>query len=141
MRRTGYITGRSTSRLGINKLRRGGGVSLDPDLTTYLNALTTPLSSDQQTKLNTLVTDIKDGLNIDNLSDFFDTFHILANETEEAGLKNLAKRSHDGTAYNSPVFTQYEGFKGDGSSAYVKISYNPKTDGVNYSFSFSSVYK
>jgi len=124
--------------LGLTKRRGGGGVILDPDLQTYLDALSTPLSSDQQTKLSTLITDVKDGLNINNLSDFFDTFYMLANETEDAALKNMVKRSHDGIAYNSPVFTQYEGFKGDGSNAYLKMDYNPSTDAVNYTQNESS---
>ena len=95
--------------------RGGGGV--EPEVTAYIDGLTTPLSSGQLTALNTFVKALKDGLSITLLSEVFDVMYILAGETEESSLRNLIKRAHDAEAVNSPTFTTLEGFTGDASSA------------------------
>lgn len=93
----------------------------------YANSLTTALSDSQMTNIDNFITMLKDSLSITSLSQKFDAMYILANETAEAGLKNLVKRSHDATAVNSPTFTQWEGFAGNGSSSYLNTNYNVTT--------------
>lgn len=110
----------------INPYRFGGD-----EVDTYISGLSTALSSDQVTRLRTLVSALKTGLSITNLSDVFDVFYIFAGETEESSLRNLVKRSHDATKSGSVSFTQYQGFTG-GSPKYLNSNYNPSTQGVNY---------
>jgi hypothetical protein len=112
---------------------------VDADLAVYLASLTTPLSAGQITKLNTFVTSLKNGMGITNLSDAFDALYIFANETSEAGLKNIVKRAHDATlSTTAPAFTALEGFKGNGSSSFINSNYNPNTQKVNYSLNSAS---
>lgn len=108
-----------------------GGAGYDSDLETYIDGLTTELSSGQLDKLNTFFTDLKSDLGITNLSDVFDVMYILANETEEASLRNAVERDHDCTN-NGASFTTLEGFTGNGTSQYISTDYIPSTDSVNF---------
>ena len=116
----------------------GGGKSWDSDLVTYISGLATPLSSGQLTLLNNFILALKSGLSIINLSDAFDVMYILANETAEAALRNLVKRSHDATAVNNPTFTALEGFTGNGTSSYIDTNYNAATQAINYTLNTCS---
>jgi len=107
--------------------------SYDADAQAYFDAMSTPLSTDYQDRINTFVLMVKDSLSLTNLSDKFDVIYLLANETSEAGLKNLVKRSSDATIGAETVtFTADEGFAGDGVGGYINTNYNANSDGVNY---------
>ncbi|NMC98227.1 MAG: hypothetical protein GYA62_00700 [Bacteroidales bacterium] len=109
----------------------GQVANIDSDLTTYITGLATPLSDNQKIRLNTFVKSLKTGLAITNLSEYFDTLYILAGETEESALKNLAKNAHHCTAQNSPAFVQYEGYTG-ANTKYLDTNYNPSSQGVRF---------
>jgi hypothetical protein len=111
----------------------------EPELTTYITGLATPLSSGQLTKLNTLIKNIKEGMGILNLSDKFDCMYILAGETQESSLKNIVKNAHHCTSPAMPTFTAFEGFKGNGSTQYLDTNYNPSIDKVKYSLSHAAL--
>lgn len=112
--------------------RVGTKVNYTEDLKIYIDGLVTPLSSAQKNTLNTFYKSLHTGLGITSLTEAFDFLLITGNETAEAGLRNLVKRAHDATAVNSPVFTQFEGFKGNrAGGAYIDLNYNPTTDAVN----------
>ena len=82
---------------------------------------------------------VKDSLQISSLSSKFDGMYLLANETSEAGLKNLVKRQHDATAVNSPTFTQWEGFTGNENTyAHISTNYYPRTQAVSYALNSGS---
>lgn len=109
------------------------GVQVDADVQTYFDALTTPLSADQQVRIDTFVKMLKDSIGISNLSDKFDVMYLMANETSEAGLKNLVKRLHDAEVGAATVtFTADQGFTGDGASGYINTNYNPTSDKDNF---------
>jgi len=117
---------------GIKGVGRVGPLlNYQPETKAYVSGLVTPISTSQKKKIDKLVKDLKTGLGITNLSDFFDTFYVLANETSESSLRNLAKRSQDATAVNSPAFTALEGFIGNGVSSYINSNYNASI-GSNY---------
>lgn len=103
--------------------------STDPDVLTYISGLTTALSQAQIDRLNTMVVAIKTGFVISHLSDYFDWMYVLAGETQESSLRNLAKRSHDATAVNSPVWTQWEGITG-ANNKYLNTNFDASTDAV-----------
>lgn len=124
----GYYTGK------IMRVQAG----ISPEIDAYINGLTTPLSDAQVSKLDTFVTSVKTGFGISALSDAFDIMYILGGETEESSLRNLVKRMHDCTKVNSPNFTQYEGFKSNGTSSYIDTNYNAATQAVNYSLNNAS---
>lgn len=107
-------------------------VKYDADAKTYFDAIMTPLSDMQKARVNTFIMMLKDSLAITTLSSKFDVMYLLANETSEAGLKNLVKRNYDATAVNAPAFTQWEGFKGNGISSYLNTNYTPNIDSAAY---------
>jgi hypothetical protein len=104
---------------------------LDADLVTYLAALTISLSSAQQIRLDVLIKAIKTTLSITNLSEYFDIFYLMANETAESALKNIVKRANDATPVNSPTFTQWLGYSGTGTQ-YINSNYKLLSDSANY---------
>src|SRR5574343_1234161 len=123
----------------INLLLMGDEAGYDTDAQTYFSAMSTPLSTAYQDRINTFVLMVKDSLSITNLSDKFDVIYLLANETSEAGLKNLVKRSSDATIGAETVtFTADEGFAGDGVGGYINTNYNANSDGVNYTLNDAS---
>lgn len=105
--------------------------SYDADAQAYFDAMSTPLSTAYQDRINTFVLMVKDSLSISNLSDKFDAIYLLANETSEAGLKNLVKRSSDAEIGATTVtFTADQGFAGDGIAGYINTNYNQNSDAV-----------
>jgi hypothetical protein len=107
-------------------------VAADADLTTYITGLITPLSSGQRKLLNNFIVAIKIGTSSTNLSDAFDTLYVLAGETAESSLRNLASRNYDCTPQNSPTFTALEGYTGDAASMYLDMNWIASTNGVRY---------
>lgn len=110
-------------------------VLMEAEVATYITGLTTPLSGDQITRLNILVSSIKIGMSINNLSDVFDTMWVLAGETSESSLKNLVKNAHHCTlaGASSPTFAAFEGFTGNIlGGAYISTHYNANNDKVNF---------
>ena len=119
-----------------------GGVRhsyIDADLLTYISGLATPLSADILGKINTFVAGYKSDDGLTNLSDAYDVMYYLGNETAESSLRNLVKRAHDAVAVNSPTFTPYEGWAGDGISSYIDTNYNPATEADNYKLNDASM--
>ena len=102
------------------------------ELSTYNNSLTTKLTDAQLIRLDNLITMLKDSLSTTDLSTKFDALWIFANQTEEAALKNIIKRSHDGTNNHSTAWVQYQGFTGDAANDYIDLNFNPLTQGIRY---------
>ena len=113
-------------------------VSYDADAKIYFDAMTTQLSKVQKTRVNTFIEMLKDSLTITSLGEKFDIMYLFANETSEAGLLNLVKRSHDATLTNAPVFAQWEGFLG-ANTKFINTNYNPSTQKVRYDSLTASV--
>jgi hypothetical protein len=109
------------------------------EVETYVDTLTTEISYEQIERIDNFVTMLKDSLSIDTLAEKFDVMYLLANETSEIALRNLVKTTHRATAVNSPTFTAYEGFTGDGISSYLNTNYNPSTQKVNYTQNSASM--
>lgn len=109
------------------------------ELTTYITGLATPLSLRQRRLLNEFIKTLKTGLSITDLDDAFDTMYVLGGETAESSLKNLVKNANHATAVNSPTFTQFEGFTGDGISMYINTNYKAETNGVNFTRNNASI--
>lgn len=113
-------------------------VAMEAELATYISGLATPLSADILGKINTFVAGYKSDDGLTNLSDAYDVMYYLGNETAESSLRNLVKRAHDAVAVNSPTFTPYEGWAGDGISSYIDSNYNPATEADNYALNDAS---
>ncbi len=114
-------------------------VAMEAELATYISGLATPLSADILGKINTFVAGYKSDDGLTNLSDAYDVMYYLGNETAESSLRNLVKRAHDAVAVNSPTFTPYEGWAGDGISSYINTNYNPATEGSKYTLNNASL--
>ena len=64
--------------------------------------------------------------------DLFYVFGVHTNDAGEALINWVDPGTFDGTAVNSPTFTIYDGFAGDGSTSYVDSNFNLLSDGTNY---------
>ena len=110
----------------------GRNVWIETEVVTYLTGIATPVSEEQINLINTFVQDLKSGLTIESLSDFFDTVWIIGGETKETSYKNLVKDAHHITTAAEPTWTALEGSRGNGSSQFLNTNYNPSTDGENF---------
>jgi hypothetical protein len=99
------------------------------EIGTYINGLTTPLSSAWKISRNTFVNSTKIALGITNLSDHFDLAYDLGGETQECALRNIAKNAHYATLEGTPVFTAGHGFVCS-SGNYIKTGYIPSIHAV-----------
>lgn len=107
-------------------------ISAEAELTTYITGLITPLSTATLKKINDYLKLIKTDLGATDLEDAEDVDIILAGETAESSLKNIAKNDHHATAVNAPTFTSFEGFTGDGISSHISVDYTPSVDGNTF---------
>ena len=114
-------------------------ISAEAELVTYITGLATPLSLVIRRKINELIKYFKTGWSVATLSVVDDCEYILAGETAESSLKNLVKNAHHAVAVNSPVFTAFEGFTGDGISSYLDTNYNPNTEGFKLTLNDASI--
>ena len=102
------------------------------DFLLYETGLTTPLNETQRTKVNDFCDCIHDGFSVDSLSDVFDVAYWFVNQTQEAALRNLVKRSEDATNQHSTAWAAATGFTGDGANDFINTNYNPTADADNY---------
>jgi hypothetical protein len=65
-------------------------------------------------------------------SDSLDRFGCFAMHTEQAALLDWIRDTFC-TAINSPLFKEYEGFTGDGLSAYINTNFKPIDNAINLS--------
>ena len=114
-------------------------IDYEPEIITYVSGLSIPISGFQKDLLNRFVRDLKLGLHITSLSSAFDTLYVFAGETIESSLRNLVKREHDVTTVNSPAFTAFEGFQGNGISMYLNSNYTMNTQGIAYTLTKASL--
>lgn len=106
---------------------------VNSELKVYVTGLVTAISDVQLARLDTLITSLKTGLAITDLSEFFDVFRILAGETYESSLKNLAKNAHHLGITGAPTFTQFQGWAGNrAGTAYLYSDYQPSANAVRY---------
>ncbi len=112
--------------------KKGSASAFDTDVQNWLDLITDKPSAIQNDYVNTMIKDMKEGLGVERMSDWADVFYHLAAETAEASLKNLAKDAHHAVAVNGPVHTPFEGWQGDGISAYIDTNYNTYSDADNY---------
>jgi hypothetical protein len=117
-----------------------GGGGFDADYQAVLDQASslgyTAPSAAQQTLQNTLVTDLKTA----GVWDKLDLFYVFATDgdSDYATLNWKAPSSFQATKVSSPTFTTNQGFKGDGSSAYINTNFAPSNDGVNYQLTEAS---
>lgn len=121
-----------------SKDRQGYSYS-DLDASLYMSSLTTPITDSMSNKIFNFIIKLKDSLNITNLYQRFDVFYLFANETSELALRNMAKRSFDGTIQGTVTFTVYEGFTGNGSTGIIKTGYIPSVSAYAFELYYSSL--
>lgn len=109
-------------------------IDYEQELLDYIEGLATALSYSEKVLLNDFIITTKSIFSINNLSEFFDTLHIDASETEESSLINMAKNDHHGTKGGAvhPVHTPLEGNAGNGVNGYIDMDYTPSVDKVHF---------
>jgi hypothetical protein len=79
----------------------------------------------------TLVKALIQGLILDGVWGKLDRLWILAAENSQSALVDLVAQDV-ASAVNSPTFTADRGYAGNGSTSYIDTTFNPSTQGVNF---------
>lgn len=118
-----------------------GGYSLvDSDTTftaelgVYISGLTTDIGIYQKIRINAFIKEIKTGFGISSLDEANDIMYLFSGEVSESSLRNLIKRDFDATLAGAalPIFTRGKGFKGNGTTSYIKTNFIPSSDAIRY---------
>lgn len=117
-------------------------VTYNSNAQTYFASLTTPLNVDTKQKISDYCDCLDDSLNAGArnktlLQLGLDRMWLLANQTSEAALKDLVTLSN-ATAVNSPTFTAFEGYTGNGTSSYINTNWNGRTAGHAVAYTLNS---
>lgn len=80
-----------------------------------------------------------DTIQYSDIDDSCDCIYNFGAETAQQGLLDLIDRNRTATAVNSPTFTAYEGFTGNGTTSYIKTNYSTDQDAVNYKLNSASL--
>ena len=69
-----------------------------------------------------------------------DRLWVFATDSETSAATSLVNpTSTDITLVNSPTFTAFEGYAGNGTTSYIETNFNPSTDGSNYTQNSASM--
>jgi hypothetical protein len=121
----------------LNQYANTGGGFCDQYSDVYTNFTTSPSDADAE-KQNDFVNAVVDA----GVWDKLDMLKIRASHASgRDSLLDWKDPSNDAkvsTLVNAPTFTQYQGYKGDGSTSYIDDKYNPFTDAVNYTLNSAS---
>ena len=115
-----------------------GGLSFTPEYQAVYDEFTTKPSNEVAIAQDTMVKALADGGVWSKLDRFF-VFAGHTNDNGESLIDWKAPSTRSATIVNSPVFTAFEGFAGDGASNYIDSNYNPSTDATNYTLNDASV--
>jgi len=108
--------------------------SFDSDTALYFGRLVTPISEAQRTRLKTVFQMLHDSLHTTNINTRFKTLYLIANETHDAGNKNLAQNRFDlldwsyGNNTSYPLWTQWEGYSKGTANNYIRNGELPFVD-------------
>jgi len=105
--------------------------TVDPDAQAIIDAVVSGITSAQEAKIVTFV----DGMKSDEIWDEMDRIWVTYAKDEQMAKIDWKAPSVSGralVAYNSPTFTAWQDYKGDGSTAYLDTQFDPADDGVNY---------
>lgn len=93
-------------------------------------------SAPQQIKQNNLVLALKAA----GIWNKLDVLYIFANDggSNFGTLNWKSPNNNQATLINTPTFITNVGFKGNGTSSYIDINFNPSTNGVNYQLNNAS---
>lgn len=139
---SGQTLGAGSGTFGFTGAGNAISQAFDPDYQAVLDYATTQgytlPSAAQQDLQNQLVLDLKSA----GIWDKLDLFYLPAtngnidfariNWKAPSGSFNL-------TLFNSPTFTENQGFNGNGSTSYVDFNYVPDTDNTNLSLNSASI--
>lgn len=94
--------------------------SYEAETVAYVAAMTTPPSTADQNRIDTLVKSLKSAGVLSKLQ----WLALHAAHDAQAGRINLVNPTQVAIAVNSPTFTQYRGFTGDGATSYLNTGYS-----------------
>lgn len=114
-------------------------VAMETELATFVAGLTTPISDEEEIRLNNFMLYVKAGLGISSLSDQWDAAWIISGETQESSFRNLVKDAHHLTIVGTVTHTPFIGAQGNAFDGYLHTHYIPSSDGVNYTVADASI--
>lgn len=84
---------------------------------------TTPPATDRRLLINTLIKSFVQA----GIWDKLDAFYMLAAADAQSSLLNWVSTSYNLTVVSTPTFTADRGYKGNGTSSYLRTGFNPAT--------------
>lgn len=119
----------------INPYRFATGSVYDSDFLTWESYLSTPLSAGNRIIFNQFFKDLKGTGNVGSFNNFaeLDRLWIHASENKQGARISLVNPSSTAiTEVNSPTWTQYQGYNGDGVTSYLNSNFTPSTNGIKF---------
>lgn len=102
----------------------GGGVAFEPETIAYLNRMSVTPDATRQGLINTFIKDWKAA----GLWPLTTVLYLMAAHDAQAARLNLKGSDFTLTPVASPAFTADRGYKGDGSTSYLRTGYVPALD-------------
>lgn len=81
-----------------------------------------------------------DSLDYYNIWDSADVYRVFALQDTADATLNLISTNFKATRKNTPTFTAYTGFTGNGSSMYINSNYNPSSNATHYRLNSASIH-
>ena len=103
--------------------------------TQFFDRLTTQPSDDDKARYAALI----DNLVAAQIFERGDLLHIYAAPSTNAARTNLLRDTTIALSVNSPTFTAYRGYQGNGSSSYIRTQFNLASDSLVYAQNAASV--
>lgn len=98
-------------------------ISYDPDASALFARMSVEPSSGQKEIYNTAIAAMKTA----GLWSLLDCFYMMGVHDAQAARLNWISTSFNLTEFNSPTFTQNQGYNGNGSTSYLGTNFNPTT--------------
>jgi hypothetical protein len=110
--------------------------TLTPAYQTVYNAFTTKPDIAVSNAQNAMVA----ALDASGFWNRIDVFYVFANNASDNALINWKNPgTYNCTKLANPSFNAYEGYQGDGISAYLNTNWNPSTNGINYDINDAAI--
>lgn len=102
---------------------------LESETLQWLNSITNPAQPVEISAINQFIRQCKN----DGNWQLLDRFWLFAQSNQTNARRSIVNPTNTLTENNSPTWTQYLGYTGNGTTMYLDLNYNPTTSNVNYS--------
>lgn len=109
-----------------------GAVDFHEDALAWFDRMSVQPTDANKVFYNTFFVSVNDFYGLTNLSDKFDVLQVPLTHDRQSARLNLVKDAHNIGEINTPGFTPFLGYDGNGTDMALTMNYNAATQGVNY---------